>query len=253
MIKANPQNSLSAQRDKLIFGKGALAACSFMAGLILTVMIPSLLIRSKYWQIAVIAATAAGFYIFCFILCRQIKKQVDILNSGLSGENRGVQLLRDLPANYTVVSDLNLQHNGYKSQIDHCVIGPNGIFLIETKNVAGMVSGERNSVNLTQSRRLKGGKMQKKEIYNPLKQTTGHARTVENILKEEGIHTSIHPMVYFSNSYIRLNVNFHRGDAFVPSKSAEMLKYIQKCKCEKPLTPQQQETARKALLRYHQK
>lgn len=253
MIKANPQNSLSAQRDRLIFGKGSLAACAFMLGLLLTAPIPSFLMRYCYWQAALFGAVSVFFYVVCFILCRQIKKQVEILNSGLSGENRGVQLLKGLPADYTVVSDLNLQHNGYKSQIDHCVIGPNGIFLIETKNVAGVVSGRRESNQLLHSRKIKGGTLQERELYNPLKQVMGHARTVENILKDAGIAAKVKPMVYFSNSYIKLNVNFHRGDAFVPGKSMEMLKYIQKYKCAVLLTTEQQEKAKKAILACHQK
>jgi hypothetical protein len=253
MIKANPQNSLSAQRDKLIFSKGALAASVLMAGLLLTAPVPSFLMRSLHWQAAVFSTAAAAFYFLFFILCRQIKKQVEILNSGLSGENRGVQLLKDLPANYTVVSDLNLQHNGYKSQIDHCVIGPNGIFLIETKNVAGVVSGRRESNNLVHSRKIKGGEVQRRELYNPLKQVMGHARTVESILKDAGVSAKVKPMVYFSNSYIRLNVNFHRGDAFVPGKGAEMLRYIVKYKCDAPMGPEEQERAKKALLACHQK
>ena len=63
--------------------------------------------------------------------------------SGAKAEFAVIKELRRLPDNYTVFNDLNLRANRYihfdgvalqSAQIDHIVLGPSGIFVIETKS-----------------------------------------------------------------------------------------------------------------------
>ena len=64
---------------------------------------------------------------------------------GAEGEEHVISVLSQLPDDYHVLNDVNLRFNGYiywrkgnehikTCQIDHIVIGPTGIFLVETKN-----------------------------------------------------------------------------------------------------------------------
>jgi len=55
----------------------------------------------------------------------------------LQGEILVVQALQDLDDNYFLINDIKL-HDSY-GNIDHIVLGPNGIFVIETKNYAGRI------------------------------------------------------------------------------------------------------------------
>ena len=92
------------------------------------------------------------------IIAKRIKKPVRQMNKsksfldnkssfllGAIGEERVIRELVKLPDSYMVFNDVNLsfsksirwkKYNEYvkSCQIDHVVIGPNGIFLIETKN-----------------------------------------------------------------------------------------------------------------------
>ena len=55
--------------------------------------------------------------------------------NGLEGENMVAEYLNTLPQDYYVYQDVNLPGKG--GNIDHIVIGPTGIFVIETKNYSG--------------------------------------------------------------------------------------------------------------------
>jgi Nuclease-related domain len=54
---------------------------------------------------------------------------------GKQGEVRIVDVLHALPNDYVVLNDLVMPGRG--GNIDHCLIGPNGLFVIETKNYSG--------------------------------------------------------------------------------------------------------------------
>jgi hypothetical protein len=56
---------------------------------------------------------------------------------GLFGEAMVAHLLRMLPATFYCLHDITLRSNGKRSNIDHLVVGPTGIWVIETKNWKG--------------------------------------------------------------------------------------------------------------------
>ena len=64
---------------------------------------------------------------------------------------------------------------GY-SQIDHVLITPYAVFVIETKNYSGEIKGNRKEKNWTVSNRFK--------MYNPILQNYGHIKVVEGILSD---------------------------------------------------------------------
>ena len=61
---------------------------------------------------------------------------------GLRGERKVFSILKELPDEYYIWNDIVLQRNGYSVQIDHIVISPYGIFVIETKNFKGWIYGQ---------------------------------------------------------------------------------------------------------------
>ena len=69
------------------------------------------------------------------------------LSAGEAGENAVARRLRWLPRKeYFVINDLLLDRgNGYTTQIDHVVVSPYGLFVIETKNIYGYIHGSDNS------------------------------------------------------------------------------------------------------------
>lgn len=51
--------------------------------------------------------------------------------------------IQELPEEYVVFNDLLFESNGYSTQIDHIVVSPYGVFVIETKGYKGWIWAER--------------------------------------------------------------------------------------------------------------
>jgi len=101
------------------------------------------------------------------------------LRKGELGEFKIDIQLDQLPKDCRYISDLMLHnpkaYSGY-SQIDHVVISPYGIYVIETKNHAGDISGSKKDKMW-----LRNGRY---EFYNPFRQNYGHIQAVKELLKE---------------------------------------------------------------------
>lgn len=106
------------------------------------------------------------------------KPKVAPTRIGELGEHKINIQLDQLPKECKSLSDLLLPNpksrTGY-AQIDHVVISPYCVFVIETKNYNGEIKGGRTDQQWSVSNRYK--------MYNPLKQNFGHIKAVESLLK----------------------------------------------------------------------
>ncbi|MGD6778520.1 nuclease-related domain-containing protein [Sutcliffiella horikoshii] len=88
--------------------------------------------------------------------------------------------LDQLPNGYRYLSDLLLKNprakSGY-SQVDHVVLTPFGIFVIETKNYQGIIYGSKERKTW-----LVNGKF---KMMNPFVQNYGHIRALTSLLDKK--------------------------------------------------------------------
>lgn len=98
-------------------------------------------------------------------------------------------------ADYKVLNNVFVKlEEGKTSQIDHLIVSRNGIFVIETKNYSGWISGDEKNEYWTQC-----FFKYKKRFYNPTWQNYGHVKALRQILKEyEGVQ--YFPIVVFANT-----------------------------------------------------
>jgi hypothetical protein len=107
---------------------------------------------------------------------RRKKKKSDPEWISVPQEPSTAELLLGLPREYKVLNDLLVSNpksrSGY-SQVDHVVVGPRSIFVIETRNLTtGEIRGGRREANWTvSSSRVK--------MYNPLMQHRAHVEAVQ--------------------------------------------------------------------------
>lgn len=99
------------------------------------------------------------------------------MNTGKLGENQVKLILTKLNKHkYHVINNVILKHpNGHTTQIDHIIISRKGIFVIETKNYAGILYGNINKkywVHIS-------GK-NKHQVYNIMYQNQGHINAIKN-------------------------------------------------------------------------
>src|SRR6267143_1221184 len=78
------------------------------------------------------------------------------------------------------------------TQIDHLLISPFGLFVIETKNIAGWIFGSKDQHKWSQS--LYGKTF---SFQNPLMQNYRHTKCLADYLDID--HSIIHPIVFFSS------------------------------------------------------
>jgi len=84
---------------------------------------------------------------------------------------------------YRVINDVTLPTRQGTTQIDHIIVSPFGVFVIETKNMTGWIFGNYNQPNWTQV--IYGNKQ---SFRNPLWQNYGHVEAVRELLRLEPHH-----------------------------------------------------------------
>lgn len=95
---------------------------------------------------------------------------------------------------YKIFNDVYLaKKNGRTTQIDHIIVSIYGIFVVETKNYKGWITGGEKSEYWTQIIYKK-----RKPLYNPIRQNYGHAKAVQEILSSYS-NIPIIPIVAFSS------------------------------------------------------
>ena len=99
---------------------------------------------------------------------------------GLIGERRVQKQLSRLPKeNYKILNDIVIKGKKGTSQLDHIVISPYGIFVIETKNYNGWIYGGKDSEYWTQT-----FYKHKTRFRNPIKQNWAHIYALKENLSE---------------------------------------------------------------------
>lgn len=123
---------------------------------------------------------------------------------GKFSENLVYHKMLELPDEYTIFNDLLFQSNGRSTQIDHIVVSPYGVFVIETKGYKGWIMGGENAEYWTQVIYKS-----KHQFYNPIRQNEGHVRFLRHLLKSS-VHIPIIPIVVFNDSAdIKVNITNH--------------------------------------------
>ncbi len=120
---------------------------------------------------------------------------------GFIGERRVTKQLKKLPAeSYKVLNDLMIMNDNSSSQIDHLVLSPYGLFVIETKTFTGWIHGNERADQWTQTIYRS-----KTRFRNPVKQNWGHVLALMEFLdiKDKNIFV---PIIVFAGDAELKNV-----------------------------------------------
>lgn len=125
-------------------------------------------------------------------------------SKGKLAEMRVHNKLAKLSDEHQVFDDVLFKSNGKSTQIDHIVVSPYGVFIIETKGYKGRILGGEYAEYWTQN--IYGEKYQ---FYNPIRQNEGHIRFLSYLMRDLGQIPMI-PIVVFNNKAdIKVNTNEH--------------------------------------------
>ena len=156
-------------------------------------------------------------------------------NVGKFGERRVAHRLNWLSNEYISLNDILLPTYYGTTQIDHIVVSPYGIFIIETKNYKGWIFGREHSEVWTQSllgKKLPWGWSSKKHrLRNPIRQNAAHVRAVKAVLNEMGDFPIIPIVVFSDNATLNISapdhivINWRRLRSTIRSYKTEQLSH----------------------------
>lgn len=119
-------------------------------------------------------------------LWRKGLRRVESFFRGARGEERVANLLGALPSSYHVFHDFVAGSH----HVDHVVVGPTGVFAVETKNWS-------RTVTVAEGHLLVGGELPTRP---PLAQALAEAAAVKGALKRAGWHGEVTPVVCFASN-----------------------------------------------------
>lgn len=173
--------------------------------LFLSFFIPSIvieLIEFIYSYVFIIGISINGYK------AGKISRELNKIDSGVKGEKLAIDILSRLPDTYSIITDLQVSDNdGRISQIDSVVIGNNGIFIIEVKNMNGEIVGNSEDKEFTQYKTGRKGGEYSNKFYNPIKQVRTHTYRLSQFLKRNGLRYNIKDFVLFTNSNAKVLIN----------------------------------------------
>ena len=126
---------------------------------------------------SIIIVVLIVIFVAILLLMPGKKSPVYTLFAGLRGEHTVSRELHRLGGKYVILNDLLLRTEYGTCQIDHVVLSPYGIFVIETKNISGKITG-----NDEWKEWYWVGKAFNKTIYNPVMQNFRHIDVLSDTL-----------------------------------------------------------------------
>lgn len=173
---------------------------------------------------------------FCFlgsgILTAHFSGKYFIIKQGIEGEEITASVLSELPDDYTCFLNLNVTFDGKTSELDSVVVGPTGVFIIETKNMNGTISGNVEATHWVQHKVGRRGTPYSKNFYSPIKQVGTHVYRLAHNLQSIGCRTFVNSAVFFTNpaAFVQIGGKQDKTPVFIQSMgdAARLLEYISK-------------------------
>jgi hypothetical protein len=161
-----------------------------------------------------------------------------IYRGGVEGEKEVIQQLKaKLDSNYTLINSLYLEDRG--GDIDHIVLAPNGVFVLETKNWSGKISCNED---LWQ-------RVGKKDMGSPSRQVKRNTAKVKRIIDSSpdlrSLDVYVEGIVVFTNKNATLEM---RNPTVTVVKAQNLTNYITNLQNNRSYTKEQIDIIQKELL-----
>ncbi|MCW3996894.1 MAG: NERD domain-containing protein [Candidatus Bathyarchaeota archaeon] len=152
-------------------------------------------------QISILEVTALVFLLVLAIATYTYLHKYHVYNSGWQGEKSVTKLLSSkLNDDYYLVNDLSLQNGG--GDIDHVVLGPNGIFVLETKNWSGNITCNGDNWQRTGKRGFSA-----QPSHQAKRNAMRIKRLIDNSASLRSLNVWVEGIVVFTNKHATLHLN----------------------------------------------
>lgn len=147
---------------------------------------------------------AIGIIVFLITLENKNKPKRDEELIGQFYENLSIKELDKLSDEYSIINDILIEYDGRTTQIDHIVVSPYGIFVIETKGYKGWIIGSENREFWVQN--IFGNSF---KFYNPIKQNENHIKRLKKILKLSSDTPFISIVAFNDSAILKIKTDNH--------------------------------------------
>jgi len=165
------------------------------------------------------------FSISLFVLARVLFKKYQIYSIGADGEELVANCLSKLGESYNILHDVKLPK--IISNIDHIVVGENGIFVLETKNHKGNIECDGDMWSQTKIGRR--GTEYNGVLRNPSRQVKACAVNLRKFIKEYYPQLSnlwVNSIIVFTNEAVELTIKNPTVKILEPSNLSGFIKNI---------------------------
>ena len=223
------KSELKSNKNKAFWHMSFALFFTFIFASVGVVMLYAILIENLTLHIAFPCMFLALSLVLYYVYITK-KKEYEVLNSGVKGEQQTFEILKKLPKDFTVITNPVIHNRGSVNELDFVVIGTNGVFVIETKNYRGIITGKTSAQNWKQIKHGKN-KTYEKEVKNPAKQAYRQGRRMAEMFIDVGISADIFPILYFvdNRSELKITDDAEINVAIINSEN-DLLDYITKSK-----------------------
>jgi hypothetical protein len=154
-----------------------------------------------------IAGVLLAYIAFSYLIkIRQNREEEQTLEAGARGESQTARQLADSLDNTNYLfNDIILRNGFQRAQIDHLVVGPRGVFVVETKNWRGRIEGHGNDLFWQQFKRPGEAPIR---IKSPVVQVRRQSALVGQVLRSAGHSPDVVvPIVAFASTRTELSVD----------------------------------------------
>lgn len=148
----------------------------------------------------------AGFvFVFIFfmillviILCNSQGYESGQKGAGRQGENYVCDLIcQVLKEKDLLFSNVPIEIEGKRTELDHIIVNNRGIFIIEVKNYSGSLMGTDNDYEWVKTKISRGGNSYTKTVKNPIKQVNRQVYLLAQFLKYYGVDVWVEGYTFF--------------------------------------------------------
>ena len=165
---------------------------------------------------AFVLVLAAGYEVHL----REIARESHFIEGGRRGEQKMADLLAErLADDHVILNDLELRVAHERAQIDHLVIAPSGIYVVESKFWAGTFTGDVHDAQWTQTK--SNGTV--RHMKSPVQQCERQRRMFIALLSSKVPEDRIFAMAVFTHRFVNLQIANSKDRVFLTNDAIRFI------------------------------
>ena len=127
-----------------------------------------------------------------------IHEETQQKKAGRYGEKIATAVIREiLTTDDKLLTNVPIRAAGKQTELDNVIINSNGVFIIEVKNLRGVLSGNETDPDWLQTKSSSGGEFYQKTVKNPIKQVKRQIFILASLLKAHHLYVWVEGYVFF--------------------------------------------------------